>query len=267
MLLADISCKMSMLKVDLFADNTRFIYIAVTDPENEILPWRNNVYAQQYFSCEREFLSSGLRQAIGPIALQLGQQLDQSVIDELDLPFLVRTSRTADGPGDVAADPAFLPFDQDSFAMVILPHTLERHLQPHQVLREAHRVMMSEGHIVVTGFNPMSFMGLQRFLRPDAVAHGRYYTPKRVIDWLQLLGFEVVASSMFQYAPLSKKPGMRRSLRFLESIGDRWLPMFGGGYMIAAKKRDAGTTMVGRLKFKTSKRKLAASASSARTRS
>lgn len=218
--------------------------------------WRDSPYAAHYFEQERPYLSAGLKQAVGPKALQVGTQIEQSLIDDLDLPFLLRTSQQSSNPAEVRADPAFLPFEPDSFAMVILPHVLERHSLPHQVLREAHRILMSEGHIVLTGFNPASLAGTQRLLRPNAVLSGRYYSVQRVVDWLQLLGFEIVASAMYQYAPLLKSPRLRRGFGFLESVGDRWLPMFGGGYMITAKKRDAGATMVGRLRFNTPKRQL-----------
>jgi SAM-dependent methyltransferase len=194
------------------------------------------------------------------MTLQVGKQVDQSVIEALDLPFLVKTSATHDPGSALAADAAFLPFSAESFATVILPHVLERHNLPHQVLREAHRVLMSEGHIVVTGFNPVSLMGLQRLLRSRAVARGRYYTVGRVIDWLQLLGFEIVASSMFQYAPLFKNARFQRAFQFLESVGDRWLPVCGGGYMITAKKRDVGTNVIGRVRFQSRKPKLASTA-------
>lgn len=230
-------------------------------PQEVPVLWQNSEYAQHYFDSERRFLSTGLRQSVGPLALQIGDRIEQRIVDELDLPFVLKTSGKDINGSDLATDPAFLPFAPDSFATVILPHVLEGHRLPHQVLREAHRVLMSEGHIVVTGFNPMSFMGIQRFLKPSAVMSGRYYTPKRVIDWLQLLGFEVVASAMFQYAPLSKSLRFRKTFQFLESAGDRWLPMFGGGYMISAKKKDVGMTMVGRMRFNPPKAKIATSAS------
>lgn len=225
--------------------------------------WRHSDYASNFFVAERPHLQSGLRQTIGPITLQIGSQIEQRIVDQLDLPYLLRTSERDDTEAGLRSDPAFLPFNPDSFSTVILPHVLEWHRLPHQVLREAHRVLMSEGHILLTGFNPMSLMGMQRVLRPRAVEHGRYYTPKRVIDWLQLLGFEVIASSMFQYAPLSRSTRVQKTVAFLESLGDRWLPMFGGGYMIAARKRDAATTFVGRVRFKRNKPKLAARATSA----
>lgn len=223
--------------------------------------WQATEYAEHFFGNERVFLENGIRQVVGPSTLQVGSRIEQELVDELDLPFLLKTSKEYNPACDLAADPAFLPFAPDSFATVLLPHVLEGHGLPHQVLREAHRVLMSDGHIVVTGFNPFSFAGLQRFVYPRAALPGRYYSHKRVVDWLQLLGFEVVASAMFQYAPLSKSQRFQRVYQLLESVGDRWLPMFGAGYMIAAKKRDAGMTLVGRMRFKAPKTKIATSPS------
>lgn len=222
--------------------------------------WRFSKYAERYFEAERPFIEAGLRQTVGPTVLQLGQRLPESVVYDLDLPFLLKTGESIDDTSDIIVDPAFLPFSEGVFSTVVLPHVLERHALPHQVLREAHRVLMPEGHIVLTGFNPLSLLGLQRWVRPKAVCSGRYYPVRRVIDWLQLLGFDVVASSMFQYAPLSSSQRLKNTFQFLESVGDRWLPMAGGGYMISAKKRVAGNIMVGRERFKTKKPKLVASA-------
>ena len=222
--------------------------------------WRSSEYAKRYFDEEHQFIAAGLRQSVGPAVLQLGQRLHTSVVDDLDLPFLVKTNEFVDGLSDIVVDPAFLPFSEDVFSTVVLPHVLERHELPHQVLREAHRVLMPEGHIVLTGFNPASLMGLQRWLRPAAVCSGRYYSVRRVIDWLQLLGFDVVGSSMFHYAPLSRSQKIKTTFHFFESVGDRWLPMAGGGYMISAKKREPGGSLVGRVAFKTKQPKLVASA-------
>jgi len=226
--------------------------------------WKNSDYAEQFFQREQPLLSAGLRQAVGPKTLQIDDLIDSRVVLELDLPFCVTAYTTMPEKNDTdnrdidaVVDPAFLPFSPDSLSTVILPHVLEWHDLPHQVLREVHRVLMSEGHVVLTGFNPASLLGLQRFLCPRAVFKGHYYTCKRVMDWLQLLGFDVVASSMFQYAPLSKSPRIRKTFGFLESVGDRWLPMTGGGYMIVAKKREIGINLIGRAKFSTPKVKLA----------
>lgn len=220
--------------------------------------WHQSNYAKQFYACERPFLDAGLRQSVGPRVLQLGNALDQSILTDLELPYLLKAGfeKKQCVDADLRLDPAFLPFSPECFSTVVLPHVLETHVLPHQLLREAHRVLKPEGHIVLTGFNPHSFIGVQRFLNPNAVCAGRYYSVQRVIDWLQLLGFEVVASTVFQYAPLSKRQGLRKTLNFLETVGNRWLPMIGGGYMISAKKRDASHAFVGRLRYKKRRSKL-----------
>ncbi len=237
---------------------------ATSEQDFDSQKWRVSDYAERYFDIERPFLDAALRSTIGPTVLQLGHHLSPSLVEDFDLPLLIKalSSETSRQPeadfSVVAADPAFLPFEPEAFSTVVLPHVLERHKLPHQVLREAHRVLMPEGHIVLTGFSPNSFIGIQRWLRPRAVCPGKYYSIGRVIDWLQLLGFEVVNRKMFYYAPLSRSKRLRKTFSFFESAGDRWLPMTGGGYMISAKKRDPGSTLVGRVKLKKSKRKLVA---------
>ena len=228
----------------------------MTQLETKNKAWLHSDYARQVFTTECKALELAMRQALGPSTLQIGRRLDESVIENCDLPFVVRSSADVSDFGDsteLVADPAFLPFAPESFSTVVLPHVLEGHELPHQVLREAHRVLRSEGHLVLSGFNPMSLLGIHRWLNRRAVFNGNYYTARRVIDWLQLLGFDVVASMPYQYAPLSKNQRIRKSFQFLESIGDRWLPMAGGGYMITAKRRDLGMTLVGKLKYKKTK--------------
>ena len=230
---------------------------------NQTVPqdWFSSTYAKHYFDAERKHLQLAMRQAIGPKVLQIGSLLEQKIVDDLDLPFIVRATGVEREGADLIADPAFLPLQAESFSTVLLPHVLEGNPLPHQVLREAHRVLMHEGYIVITGFNPLSLLGLQNLIYRKAVFNGRYYTVRRVIDWLQLLGFEVVASSMYQYAPLTSKEKVNRVFNFLELVGDRWLPMTGGGYMITAKKRDQQPTLVGRVKRKRKRALVAGSAS------
>ena len=227
----------------------------MTEYLNRQKEWQLSPYAQPFFAAEQAVLEPALKHAIGPSTLQLGDLIEQQVIDKLDLPLVFKTSTELSPQSDLLLDPAFLPFAPDTFSTVVLPHILESHDLPHQVLREAHRVLMSEGHIVLTGFNPISLLGIQRSLRSSAVFAGRYYSPRRVIDWLRLLGFEIVGSAMFQYAPLSRSDNLRKSMQFLEHVGDRWLPMFGGGYMINAKKKDHGMTLAAKPRFVKSKKK------------
>jgi len=215
--------------------------------------WLNSDYARQYLQRETAHLKQALGQVAGPRVLQLGTVIDSELIDEVGFPQLILAAIDNGDSEDIASllkiDPAFVPIQADVLSTVIVPHVLERHTLPHQVLREAHRILMPEGHIILTGFNPLSLLGLQRILGVKAVCPGRYITVKRVSDWLQLLGFEIVGSATFQYSPLIKNRRLQKYFHFLNPLGDRWLPMIGGAYIITARKKMFGSTPVGNSSF------------------
>ena len=237
------------------------------------LSWLESAYGQSFLGTEQRYIEKELRRLIGPRVLQVGNLIEQQQLASLDFPHLVTVRDEQDlGGGSqgfensdlVIADAAFLPFEPESFSSVILPHVLEDHALPHQVLREAYRVLRPEGCLLTTGFNPFSLLGAQKYMRPKACYKGQYFSVKRVRDWLQLLGFEVVGSAMYQYAPLSASERLRRWMNFYNAVGDRWLPLSGGAYMISARKRIGGFTLIGpkRLSHKQKRRqKLAVTAS------
>ena len=66
-----------------------------------------------------------------------------------------------------------LPFATHSIDLVVMPHILEFAEDPHQVLREVERVLVPEGHVVITGFNPASLWGLRQY----RLAAGRFAVP------------------------------------------------------------------------------------------
>ena len=100
--------------------------------------------------------------------------------------------------GNITASPLALPFLQDTLDLIVLPHTLDLSHDPHQVLREAQRVLIPEGHIVLIAFNPMSMMGLCKLAlmgskRIPWASH--FYTARRLKDWLALLDFTVLTTA------------------------------------------------------------------------
>lgn len=95
------------------------------------------------------------------------------------------------GPIDLQAQSEVLPLASSSVDVVVLIHQLEFTDRPHQVIREAARVLAPEGHMLVMGFNPLSLWGLRRLMAPKGAQppwSGRYLGPWRVADWMQLLG-------------------------------------------------------------------------------
>jgi len=62
----------------------------------------------------------------------------------------------------VAGDPLQLPLASQSVDLLALPHVLEFHHNPHEVLREAERVLMPEGQVVISGFNTVSLWRMRQ---------------------------------------------------------------------------------------------------------
>ncbi|MBL8447264.1 MAG: methyltransferase domain-containing protein [Zoogloeaceae bacterium] len=170
---------------------------------------------------------------------------------ELDLlranrmPFRFRCGREA-GVAVLAAGDA-LPFASSSLDLVLLPHGLEFSPHPHQVLREVERVLVPEGSVVVSGFNPYSLWGLRRRLAGavgDFPWQGQYLSVGRIKDWFALLGFEAGAARFGVHRPPARLAQSLERCRFLEFIGARWWPVLGGAYVLHGIKRVSGMRLI-----------------------
>ena len=134
----------------------------------------------------------------------------------------------------LAADPLQMPLAAQSVDLVALPHVLEGHPNPHDVLREAERVLMPEGQIVISGFNPAS---LWRFHSPgDVKLIGLF----RLREWLRVLGFELNGGKLGCYVPPFRSRLWLDRFAFMEKAGARWWPIAGGVYVVRAVKRVHG---------------------------
>lgn len=141
--------------------------------------------------------------------------------------------------------PECLPLASDSIDVLVLPHVLELCEAPHDVLREAERVLIAEGHVVILGFNPFSFIALWRLFssgRRIVPWCGRFISVTRLKDWLSLLGFDIVATNYYSYRPPIHHQGIMQRLQFIEVIASKLLRIFGGSYVIVARKRTVTLT-------------------------
>ena len=144
-----------------------------------------------------------------------------------------------------AAD--FLPIQSNSMDLVILPHVLEFNTNPHQILREVHRILIPEGHIVISGFNPLSLWGAYRYLksiRREFPWDGNFIALSRLKDWLKLLDFEMTGGRLCCYIPPLQQEKWRQRFNFMEAAGDRWWPISGGVYFLHAIKRMHGMRII-----------------------
>ena len=157
-------------------------------------------------------------------------------------------------------DAAALPFPAASLDLVVLPHTLELSADPHQVLREVERVLVPEGRVVISGFNPGSLWGLRQgrarvcermgvsmlgasnLFLPDA---GDFIGPWRLRDWLRLLSFELESDRYGCYRPAMKTDKWLQRTAWMDRAGARWWPIFGAVYFVVAVKRVRGMRLLG----------------------
>jgi SAM-dependent methyltransferase len=155
------------------------------------------------------------------------------------------------GRSTVWCDFLELPFEAQSVDLLVLPHTLEFTRNPHGLLREAERVLMPEGQLVILGFNSLSLWGVRQSVSRMT---GGYFVPaahdliafNRIKDWIKLLGFELDRGRFGCYRPPLLTDKWLARCAFMESAGDRWWPIFGASYMITAIKRVTGMRLVGR---------------------
>lgn len=161
-----------------------------------------------------------------------------------------RRFRLSPCPGEgnqVVAQPEQLPVISDYIDAVILPHTLDFSADPRQVLREVERVLIPEGKVVITGFNPWSLWGLWRAM-PGASRRlpwrGHFLSFSQVEDWLSLLGFDVEEARTLLFRPPWKRPFLMRQALVMERLGSRLWPWLAGVYIIVASKRVSTLTPI-----------------------
>jgi SAM-dependent methyltransferase len=154
----------------------------------------------------------------------------------------------------LVTDSSALPFPESSLDLVVLPHALELSSDSHATLREVERVLVPEGRVVISGFNPTSLWGLrqrrghfyQRF------GSGKLFLPStgefigywRLRDWLRLLNFEVESVHFGCYRPALTTQKWLDHFAWMDSAGERWWPIFGAVYFLVAIKRVRGVRLL-----------------------
>jgi SAM-dependent methyltransferase len=204
--------------------------------------WQDSLLGRAVAAAEAQLLSAVFDDVFGLELLQLGlwgqgrELLRACRVRNLSVVASVRTE--AQQP-DIVASLAGLPIVSGAVDAVLLPHSLEIEPDPYAVLREADRVLLGEGQLIVLAFRPWSLWGLRAAASRTGFPPGfsRLVSESRLRDWLVLLGYEVTATRRYLYAapaghggePDRTRPGMLRRGLFN--------PLPAGGYLLKARKR------------------------------
>lgn len=141
-----------------------------------------------------------------------------------------------------------IPLANTSVDLVLLHHALDYSSEPHQLLREASRVLIAGGHMVIVGFNPLSTWGVRNRLQRGRSGKSPWESARlsalRVSDWLKLLDFQITNVHYGVYVlPLNVERAIRWN-RWVEPLASRLNWPTGATYVISARKQVAPLTPV-----------------------
>ena len=198
----------------------------------DLSQWWNSPLGELLETQERRVVAEALEDAFGLQLLQLGEWGRAGTFFEG-----ARTQRqnviTGAMPEGRAIQNAIiaragnLPVAADAVDAVLLPHTLEFESDPYVVLREASRVLVGDGKLLILGFTSFGPWALRHRMGHDSFPPGlkRFVAPRRLREWLRVLSFEVTETRRYLFR-LPTASGRKA----------RW-PVPAGAYLLKAHKR------------------------------
>jgi SAM-dependent methyltransferase len=210
--------------------------------------WFESELGRHVLGEERVMMDAKLPGLYGFHLMQMGISRRVSLFENSMIRHKFSMAQLPGGQGISAlAEPEQLPIESDSVDVVLLHHVLEYSPNPHQLLREAARVIVPHGHLLVIGFNPWSAFGLRcllgrRFAQP--IWQSRLLGTRRLADWLGLLDFAVDdVQYRFYGLPVDHAATLARLSR-VDRLGADWRLPCGSVYLVHARKQISPLTMV-----------------------
>jgi SAM-dependent methyltransferase len=200
--------------------------------------WFNSSLGQYLIDLEYKCINPVVVDTFGYYAIQMGNfDIDFLNHSRIQNKFSLNSNRA-----DLMSSNEALPFDESSVDFLIAPHILEQMAEPYEFLKEIYRVLVPEGLLIVTGFNPTSLWGLKRLLSFDINYpwNTKFISLSKVKEWLSIVGLKMVEAKMGCYVPPIQQSSWLRKIQVMEKIGDRWWPMLGGFYFLVIQKRVHG---------------------------
>lgn len=218
--------------------------------------WFESKPGQVVFNQEKTLVDTALANKFGYYLVQLGNVSEQSLIlqSRISTKIMIdlELSKTLNDHGVqwIRADFDFLPIGRDKIDVVFMPHMLESVGDPYYVLRQVDSMLVPEGHVVVTGFNPAGCLPLRfkLFSKNFGFEKASYRRAAKVREWFKVLGYEVEKTTYSPVMCFSTNEKYKVWARIIEKIERslQWLGFeFGNVYCIVAKKKVDSPTLVG----------------------
>ncbi|UAY78489.1 methyltransferase domain-containing protein [Pasteurella canis] len=174
-------------------------------PKEIALPssWRQLNNGEQYCNLLTQYFSAWFPKILGYHFLKLGG-LSAEIAYDLFLPHQIILSpeitdtlnklSKQQNTSFIQAKLTELPFLESSIDACLLTNILNFSQDPHQILREVNRILIDDGYLFLSLFNPISPLLFKRYFhkKPHDRLLFRHYLLWRIIDWLELLNFEIL---------------------------------------------------------------------------
>lgn len=211
----------------------------------EMADWLHTPLGEALLASERQMLEPLLARVFGYHILQLGCSNQSMLGDSLvghKILFVPSLEAGSDAP--VASNES-LPLMSESVDAVLVHHALDFTPDSYRLLREAARVVIPGGKLLIVGFNPLSTWGVRKLFRwkNSLPWNARFISSLRVSDWLKLLDFKIDKVDHGAYMLPLNHPKVNNASRF-EALGRRFVPPVGAVYVIIACKQVMSVTPV-----------------------
>ncbi|HIQ39944.1 MAG TPA: methyltransferase domain-containing protein [Sulfurivirga caldicuralii] len=211
--------------------------------------WYRRPGQQALLGAQKALLDEALTQIFGFYLVQLGAPWPEDLLRTSRIDTRIVCERAPvriDGMDTVVADVDYLPFSRESVDAVVLPHTLEAVDDPYHLLRQVDRILVLDGHVIITGFNPNSpanwrirWFGRER----KTFARLHWLRMHRVVDWLNLMGYEIKLAQHIPSAWLPQR--FSKQAERLDYLLEKSALHPGRLYGIVAQKRSVPLTPSG----------------------
>ncbi|MBF0265144.1 MAG: class I SAM-dependent methyltransferase [Gammaproteobacteria bacterium] len=242
-----------------FKSNHTFNYPSHT--WRQIEKWYQSEIGQEIFQSEVPVVEELLDQCFGYNLVLMGAKVNARVLDKSRIkqkccinPLADQLSQPVSSILYVSSLFEMLSLKSGSIDAIVLFHCLEFSPDPHAILREAERVLVAEGKLIIAGFNPFSLFGLWRYSLRIKAKYQNYVpiipskTPlistAKIQDWLSLLGFSYQDKESIFFRPPINNHSLLLKIQFMEKTGKRFWPFLSSAYVMMAVKRVSTLTPI-----------------------
>lgn len=219
----------------------------------EISDWFETPLGRRLLKNERRALNDELRYLFGYHLMQLSSVHSANLFraSRINHCFRIAPCRhindNAEEHPEAFAHYDQLPFEDESIDVTILHHVLEFSQNPHQILKEASRVTIARGYVIIVAFNPWSLSGLWQpigsLFSRKGIYRRRVLRAGRIEDWLEFLDFSCLnTKQIFHNLPINN----HRYLHSSKAV-ERWFNndvMPGMSFVMVARKDKVGLTPI-----------------------